>query len=214
MYRAILFDIDGVLIRYEKYYSLVLEEMGYKDAPHYLDLYFQNDHLCTTGHLNPLEEIQQYLDALGWEKSAKEFFDEQFLYEEKYLDINLMREIENIRKEGTKCYLATDQNSYRKGYLLNALGFSKAFDGWYISSDIGYRKINREYWDFVINSLKLLHYNLQEKEILFIDDRNANINMAKEFGIACFHIDSEKAVQKLFSILEIEIVKNRTTSLI
>jgi hypothetical protein len=118
------------------FYSRVLEESGYANAPLKLDEYYQNDVLCTTGRTDPLVAIKDFLRGFGWTRSAEEYFMEQFEYESRFLAHDL---------EG----IAPD-------------------------------------------------------EILFIDDRQSNLEMAGSFGIACFHAASEESIADLKNRLKME----------
>lgn len=114
------------------------------------------------------------------------------------------------RALGVECFLATDQNHYRKNFLLNGLGFKDIFDGWFLSADIGYRKINKEYWDCAILKLKNECPDLEYCEMLFIDDRIENILIAEKIGLKTFHAPDASAISLLYESLndEIEIRRN------
>ena len=202
MIKVVLFDIDGVLIRIQKYFSRVLEDRGYKKAPEELDKYYGSDHACTTGNADPLIEVQNYLLGFGWEKSAKEYFDEQFMYEKQYLDIDMLENIRNLRRMNIPCFLATDQNHYRKSFLLNHLGLKKEFDGWFVSADLGYRKIENGFWESAISRLVQNSIVRNGEDIMFIDDRKANIDKAYEYGINGFLAIDDKAIKQIYEILE------------
>jgi len=201
MQKVFLFDIDGVIIRIPSRYSLILENRGYLNATTALDKFYTSDVMCTTGKADPLAYINTYLLEFGWLKGSKSYFDEQFEYESRYLDNNLVTKIQELRKIGKQCYLATDQNNYRKEYLLNKMNLKSKFDGWFISAEIGYRKIEDEYWDFTISRLKELCPGIKRDEIIFIDDREENIKKAKEFSLKTFHVKGEAEVIELLKFM-------------
>ena len=201
MIKVLLFDIDGVLIRIQKYFSKVLEERGYIKAPEELDKYYGSDHDCTSGKADPLIEVQKYLLGFGWEKTAKDYFDEQFMYEMQYLDIEMLEKIRNLRRMNITCFLATDQNHYRKRFLLSHLGLENEFDGWFVSSELGYRKIENGFWEFALSSLFQNGIVSHANDILFIDDRKANLDKASEYGIKGFLANEDKEIEKLYEVL-------------
>ncbi|MBP7479944.1 MAG: hypothetical protein KA785_05795 [Spirochaetaceae bacterium] len=204
MQKVFLFDIDGVIIRIPSRYSLILEKSGYLNATAALDKFYTSDAMCTIGKVDPLDYISTFLPEFGWMKGSKSFFDEQFEYESKYLDINLLKKIQALRNNGRRCYLATDQNNYRKEYLLHKLDLKSKFDGWFVSAEIGYRKIENEYWDFTISRLKEVYPGIRSNEIIFIDDREENIEKAKEFSINTFHVKGKEEVNKLMKFIDQE----------
>ncbi|WP_169714819.1 HAD family hydrolase [Spirochaeta cellobiosiphila] len=188
--KYILFDIDGVLLRPTMYYEQFLEERILPNATSVLQQFYHEGTACLTGEQDPLRAITPYLEKLGWQLTPKEFYDSKNDFEQKYLDKELLIRILNLRKQGYKCYLATDQDQNRKSYLLYKMNLSCYFDGWFISSDLGFRKISPQFWYKVLE-----HFGIKTgEEILFIDDRKSNIDMAKQFGINGLHISDEKQI--------------------
>lgn len=198
-----LFDIDGVLIRPSRYYSRILFDQGYTLAPEKLDEFYRSDALCTTGKEDPLVKIRPYLDSFGWQFDTEEYFNQQLEYEKGYLDHELIGLVGGLRSHGYKCYLATDQNHHRKSLLLDRLGFRAVFDGWFVSADIGHRKLEKEFWEITLMSFP-------EKaciEILYIDDRMSNLDQALSHGITGFHISGEEKIGELKNNLQERIGK-------
>lgn len=197
--QVFLFDIDGVLIRVDKYYSSVLENEGFTGAIASLNAFHNGPEntACLVGAKSPLLAIKPFLESIGWSKSTEEYFKGQFEYESKYLDHELLTIIEKLRTSGKKCYLATDQDAFRSGFLLHQLGFNTLFDGWFISSQIGARKIDRKYWTKVFEKLEAELKLKCKTEILFIDDNRQNIQVASEVGLGCFYVSSNDDIELL-----------------
>ena len=213
MQNVFLFDIDGVIIRLPSRYSLILENRGYLNATKALDKFYTSDVMCTTGKVDPLIYINTFLPEFGWLKGSEAFFDEKFEYESRYLDKILLEKIQDLRKTGKRCYLATDQNNYRKDYLLNKLDLKSKFDGWFVSAEIGYRKIENEYWEFVIARLKELYPGIKCNEIVFVDDREENIIKAKEYSLKTIHVKGESEVIELMKFINQEKSKGRNRTI-
>lgn len=201
MYHAILFDIDGVIIRPDKYYSSFLETNGFPGALKAIDDFYKQDISCITGSDNPLVSVEKYLNEFNWNKSAELYFIEQYKYESDFIDYLLLDKIANLRNKNILCYLATDQNHHRKNYLLKEWNFKNYFNDYFVSANIGYRKINNEYWEFVVNDL-IKKGILQKSKILFIDDRIENIEKAKEFGFDTFHVSGKESIKELYKLIE------------
>lgn len=179
--KVILWDVDDVLIRLPDYYSQELERKGYEKVEENLKNYYQqdNDYSCTEGKAEAREVILPYLLAFGWDKTSEEYFKEQFAFEGQYLDQELMALICRLRQTGTQCYLCTDQEQNRANFLLRELNFINLFDGYFISCQIGYRKCQEPFWQTVLSNLS----EFKPEEILFIDDRQNNLDMATQFGL-------------------------------
>ena len=201
--KLFLFDIDGVLIRLPKYFSSVLQDRGFENAALIMnEFYFGSDcKKCDLGLLDPHEAIKPYLDRIGWQKSPADYLDAQYVYEKDYIDHDLISLIGKLRNRGYGCYLATNQNAYRWNFLLNELGFEKYFDGWFVSSNLGYLKEKEEFWELTLYKLKRTYNEIDLKNILFIDDMQENVETANRFGLSTFHVGAEESINILKSLL-------------
>jgi len=186
--KVILFDIDGVLIKFPHYFSRKLENKGYKNAGKILDSFFngkdKNNH--NTGKTDMEKNIGPYLKKFGWEDSIENFFKQQFGFEQKYIDKNLISFIKQLQKKGKKCYLCTDQGKIRAKFILNEMNFKNIFNGHFISCHVGHRKIHNNFWKHVLIKLKKDIKGIKPEEIAFFDDLQINIDVAKKFEINAF----------------------------
>lgn len=96
---------------------------------------------------------------------------------ENHIDKRIVEAVEKIKKSGIKCYLATNQERYRTQYLRNEMGFSKIFDEVFSSAEVGYKKPQPEFFEYILKEI-----GLNKDEIQFWDDTEKNIQGAKEFG--------------------------------
>jgi FMN phosphatase YigB (HAD superfamily) len=183
--KVILFDIDGVLIRLPNYFSEELEKQGYKKAEESLTSFFQgsDNWKCLEGKAISEKIIAPYLEKFGWKETAGDYFKKQFQFEKKYLDQNIILQIEQLCDQGIKCYLSTDQIENRAEFLLNEMNFCDIFDGYFISCYIGFRKRYDDFWIYVINKLKKELKGIKADEIVFFDDIQNNVDVASKFGI-------------------------------
>lgn len=136
-----LFDVDGVLIRLNQYYSSVFEREGFSGIASNLNAFYNGaaGNACLVGKADPIIAIKPFLEKAGWTRTSEDYFMEQFEYEKKHLDHEFLFIIEKLRESGKECYLATDQDSFRSRFLLEELGFKSLFDGWFISNQIGHQ---------------------------------------------------------------------------
>jgi FMN phosphatase YigB (HAD superfamily) len=201
MRRAILFDVDGVLIRLPRYHSRLLEEEGYAGAAAKMDAFYGSNEQFTTGRADPLAAIGPILHELGWEGGPEAFFRAQFEYESRFLDRDLLATVGRLRDGGIRCYLATDQSLLRMRYLLKDLGFAGIFDGWFVSCEIGFRKIDEDFWERTLEILAAEFEGISSAEVLFIDDREENLRMAGTFGLECFLVAGESSMAELRLLL-------------
>ena len=62
------------------------------------------------------------------------------------------------------------------------MNFSSIFDGVFSSAEIGFRKPNYEFYQYIYNMLKKQIKYLKKEEIVMWDDREKNIIAARKFG--------------------------------
>lgn len=176
MIKIVLFDIDGVIINgpnfsetLEKDYGLTVE----KTWP-----FFSNEFAdCTIGKKDLKQEISRYLPSWGWKKSTQDFIDYWF-ESDRELNHDLILFIQKLRKKGVKCIAATNQEKHRTEYLINKLGFTNIFDDILVSAHLGTKKPDITFFNKVWVKLN----QPKKNEVLFWDDREINIRVAKEFG--------------------------------
>ncbi|MFA6258871.1 MAG: HAD-IA family hydrolase [Candidatus Paceibacterota bacterium] len=181
MIKAIFIDLDGIIIRKkEKLFSQYFSEENNIPYESVLE-FFQNDFKkCSFGKADLKEVIKSYLEKWNYKGTTDEFLSFWFKRESE-INKEILNLIDAKRKEGIKYYIATRQEEYRKDYTWNTLGMKDHFDGVFCTCDIGYDKCEKEYWDYVFNTLKLL-----PEEIMFFDDRKENVDIAKSLGVQAF----------------------------
>lgn len=186
--KIILFDVDGVIIRPPYYFSKELEKQGYNNAVEILNSFFNGEDnvRCLEGKADSKETIMPYLQKFGWKGTAEQFLRQQFRFESRYLDKNIISLIGDLRRQGTICGLSTNQDKNRAKFLLKVLNFQNFFDKHFISCHIGFRKCNDNFWVKVIDNLTKEFLNLKLNEIVFFDDNQDSISAASKFGIQTF----------------------------
>jgi len=185
MIKGVLFDIDGVLIQHKQYFGESLSSDMYKHPSLYLSGIYKTDENrnCDKGHLEITTDIEPFLKNIEWDKSVEEYLDQQYEFEAQYIDFEILEDIKEIRKMGIITVIASNQNHYRKKYLLNKINANNTFDDYYFSSDIGYVKSENKYWEKVLSNINNKYKIENCNELLFIDDLEVNIMKAKEFEI-------------------------------
>lgn len=192
MIKVLIFDADGVLIngdifskRFSKEYNIDISKINpFFDGP------FKD---CLVGKADLKEVIVPYLGEWGWKEGVDNFLEYWFSTEHS-IDQELIDYIQEHRKNGIKCVMATNQEKYRADYLFNKIGFVNSFDKMYVSAHLGHKKINKEFFEKLVGDLDYI----KKDEILFWDDDIENIDIAKEFGInAELYITFEDFKQKM-----------------
>src|ERR1700753_989596 len=120
MIDVVLFDVDGVLAN-GKPFSFYLER-DYGITTDMASAFFRHKFVpCLIGEADLKVEISDYLQQWGWTKSVDELLDYWFTCEH-IIDQLLIDYVEQLRQQGTPCYLATQQEKYRTASLLDKMG--------------------------------------------------------------------------------------------
>ena len=186
MVKAILFDIDGVLIHYNGlFFSRTLSPEIYIEPEKTIDEYYHSEinKMCDKGIANPYEQIRPFLNRIGYKGTSYDFMNEQWQYEKTKVDYDLLEKIGEIKKAGVKTYIASNQNKYRKDFLIREMKLEYYFERTFFSCDIGYVKNENEYWKFIKDNLKTENRINKLEDIVFYDDMNTNIECAYKNGI-------------------------------
>lgn len=136
--KVLLFDIDGVINKSPYFSRPYCVEFGVEQS--LITAFFINDFIpCLTGEANLKEKLKPYLPQWKWTKSVEAFLDYWFAHDVK-LDEELIQFIQNLRKKGHYCALASQQEQYRKTHLWETKRLKDKFDHFYCSSDLGFLK--------------------------------------------------------------------------
>lgn len=177
MVKAIIFDIDGVLINGELFSTILERDYGIsreRTLPFFSGIFQE----CLTGQADLKQELNVLLKEWGWKKTTEEFLTYWFTSQQN-IDKDLLAYIEQLKKQGINMYVATNQEKYRTDYLWNSLGFSKIFKAMFSSAHLGHRKHERKFFEKMLEQIK----DVKKSEVLLWDDTQINIDVAKAYGI-------------------------------
>ena len=104
--------------------------------------------------------------------------------------------VSDLRKSGVPAYLATNQHEYRARYMSKVFGYADVFDGEFYSCRLGAKKPEPAYFYAILETLPY-----QPEQLLFIDDRDRNVDAAKSVGIQGVEYDIGEGVEALRDIL-------------
>lgn len=178
MIQAVLFDVDGVVIKKREMYftERLAREHGVPYAP---IARFVNKDLprCLIGQADLKTVLQKYAPLWGWAGSVKALMEYWFSHEAT-IDRRVLRNIAKLRRRGITCYLATDNEKYRHAYLLRTVGLRKHVDGVFASSQRGVLKSSPRFWRAVRRRLA----PIAPAQVLVWDDGAENIRAARAEG--------------------------------
>lgn len=105
--------------------------------------------------------------------------------------------IQQLRRSGVRCCLASNQQSHRATHMSRVLKYSELFDREFYSCEIGAKKPDGEYFLRVIQELNVT----SRKEVLFLDDHEVNVVAAKNVGLHAATYEGKTGAQVLWKTL-------------
>lgn len=183
--RAALFDVDGIVLtgRTRYFSERFAEEQGIpvKDVT---DFFMGDFKQCSFGKADLKELVAPYLPKWKWDKGVDAFLEHWFK-SESTKDPRVLDVVAALRGAGVKCYIATRNEKYRTQYLLHEVGLKDHFDGSFATYEIGHDKDHPDFFEYILGALQMA-----PAELLYFDDRQANIDTAKMIGLEAYFYDS------------------------
>jgi len=171
--RALLWDADGVLQHTPVGWVEALDEAG---GPGFAEAVFAAEVAAMRG-AEPLRlTLQRVLD--GWPDPRADVATLLTLWERAVVDEDAMQLVEQVRRAGVTCALATNQQDHRRAWMRDHLGHDERFDRVYYSCELGVAKPEAEFFERILDDL-----GLDAGEVGFVDDSRANVDAATGVGL-------------------------------
>lgn len=194
--KNIIFDLDGVLLSND--HTLLLKDfVDSKDYLKFDNIIFKSNEWkkLDNGDITLNEAIESLILKNNKEDSKTIINIMNNWQTKKQIDLELVSFIKQLKNAGYKLYILSNLHSEMYDYLKAKDIFLKYFDGEVISYKEHLMKPNLEIYKCLIN-----RYSLKEKDSLFIDDKQVNLDSAKKLGINTF-LYSYKNSKKLKDFL-------------
>lgn len=198
MIKAIIFDVDGVLVNAEKFSIQLGKEYGIPTEK-LLPFFKKEFQECLLGKADLKDVIEPYLAEWGWKGSVDDFLQFWFKSEHK-IDEEVLNIAKHL-KEKTLIFIATNQEEHRASYLSKEMGFGEVFKRIYSSARIGHLKESPNFFHLMVEDIQEnFSSNIKHNEILFFDDTERNVKAAKEAGLnAYLYTDIETFKKELIT---------------
>ncbi len=197
--KAILLDIDGVLLHHDTWYIEDFCKDYDENALNLMIAYCDSaeNKMCDKGFLDPYEVIRPYLERIGYPGTIENFFRDKNNKEKCGIDWEALGKIAKLSEKGKNCFIGSNQDFRRKSFLVEEMNIEIIFKDAYFSCDFGYAKPQREFWEISHNKMKTYIGNLEKNEVLFLDDRKENIDSAREYGFSVVHIKEKNDLHQV-----------------
>lgn len=193
--KAIIFDLDGVLIEEHCYASKLFERVYGVPHKQFYQVIKSNKILERTRDKGP--NFKLFADLLKKYKikiSEEKFWDmwvTNFKVNQEVVDFVI-----SLKKSGKKIAILSDNLVERADYLRKALEWFKEFDQILFSCDVGLTKHNPEYFELMLDKL-----GAKPEETVFVDDDEENANVARSVGINGIKFDNLEILKKVMKKL-------------
>ena len=185
MTRAVLFDVDGVLVhgyhakpekqvRWDRTMQTDLGVDPVRFKAEFIDDIFIKK--VIVGQMSLLEALDRTLPRLGYRGPSMAFAG-YWLSHDSNVNQPLLDIVARLKAAGTPLYVATNQEHMRAQWLWQQLKFGELFDDMFHSARIGHMKPARPYFDWIDNRL-----GRRDTPPLFFDDREDVVKGANAHG--------------------------------
>ena len=189
--RAVVFDVDGVLVHPWRFRDRLREEHGI--TPEMTAPFFRGPFLeCVLGRADLREVLVPYLESWTWKGSVDALLQLWFTAENAP-NAAVLTAVRELREKGLRCFAASVQERRRAHYLTHDMGFGVEFDALFFSCDLGVRKPDVAFFEKVGAQI-----GEAPGQLLFIDDHEANVDGARAAGwVAEQFVDEQKLAHDL-----------------
>jgi len=190
--RLVLFDIGGVVIEWQDswMYYQVAQKFGIDENK--LSKECENE--IPRLHSGEIQE-SEFWKTIGKRINSKALMsiNRSFFYEIFKEEIKLNHEVlslvKKIKKKGLKVGVLSNLEKSTNS-VLNELGIMENFEFQFLSHKIGFAKPNKRIFEYVIRKIPF-----KKNEIIFIDDKPQNVEVAKSLGINTIQFSNVKQLQ-------------------
>lgn len=174
--RALLMDADGVT---QYPHSGWLKEMTRLGGPRFIADAFALEKTTLTGKADLRELLTEVLVRDGRACTADDILQVWYRID---VDEIMLALVDRVRAHGVVTALATNQQSYRGGYMLANVAYDRHFDHQFHSFQVGLAKPDPAYFRHVVAEL-----GVEPEEAVFVDDMEVNVRGARKAGLNAVH---------------------------
>ena len=178
--KVIIYDNDGMITHGGRFSEKYSKEFAVDSAAMlpFFEGSFKN---CLVGKADLKEELKKVLVTWKWKGTVDELLQYWFSIGNSVYD-DIYASILKLKEQGLIVCLATNQEKYRTGYLVNKLSYNKIFDEIFSSADLGVYKHSPEGLEKIGQVLKEKYAISDKEEIMYWDDRENHVGCLNKAG--------------------------------
>jgi putative hydrolase of the HAD superfamily len=184
--RAVVFDVDGVLVhgyharpeRQRRWDENLLADLGV-DPDRFREEFIFDIFITrvVTGKTSLIEALDRRLPGLGY-KGSSMAFAQYWLARDSQLNTDLIEAIRRLKaRDDVRLFIATNQDHMRAQWLWQTLGLGEIFEDIFYSARVGMTKAHKGFFAFADQRMGPL-----DERPLFFDDTQKVIDMAHKAG--------------------------------
>lgn len=174
--RALLMDADGVTQHPHKGW---LKEMARLGGPRFIKDAFRRESTTLTGEVDLRDLLTELLERDGRACTADDILEVWYRVD---LDDVTLALVDRVRAAGVITALATNQQSYRGGFMLANLAYEEHFDHQFHSFQMGLAKPDPAFFSHIVETL-----GVEPEEAVLVDDMAVNVHGAQRAGLNGVH---------------------------
>lgn len=177
MFKAVFFDLNGVLIESE-FLSKRFEEKSGVPNEEFVAALKEIMAVVRKPNAPAMYSLwEPYFEKWGVSLTEEEFLN--FWFYGESVNEAALSYVQELKEKGIKVFVVS--NNFRERTAFYRSHFPQIFqnlDGAYFSWETGFVKPSREALEFVLSE-----HNLEPSDVIFFDDGESNVAVAKELGI-------------------------------
>lgn len=184
--QTIMMDVDGVLVSGRPkdgadLFTDLEADLGISAATLQREFFKPRWPDIITGRKALLPELAEFLSDIASAVSAQTLIDYWFENDSRLVEA-VVDDMAQLRAQGLRVYLATNQEHMRATYLMEAMGLARHVDGIFYSAAIGHRKPGPPFYQHIQDTL-----GGSSDDITLVDDTEDNVIAAREQGWNAVH---------------------------
>jgi HAD superfamily hydrolase (TIGR01509 family) len=191
--RWMLFDADGVLQNFPADWAASMHGQLGADTQATLTEIFAVEQATTMTGRDFRPVLAEVLRKLGLDTDPELVLQ---LWYQLEVDAAMVERVRALRESGIRCALATNQHNVRALHMRAMPEYEGVFDEQFYSSELGVAKPDPAYFTAIVERL-----GIEPAEALFVDDRDDNVEGARQAGLQAEVFAKNAGVVELDRIL-------------